>query len=250
MAADYDLIAKQYRESKKLPFRRYVEWYTYRRMMGDIAGKSVLDLACGEGFYSRRIKVNGAAQVIGVDLSENMIKLARKREAQDRLGITYTVNDVLELGKIGNFDLVVASYLLNYARTRAHLLDMCRTIFANLKPGGRFVSINNNSEQSPETFPLCAKYGFTKTLAGPLNEGAAITYHFFRRGQEFHINNYYLSRKAHEWAFHKVGFREVYWKKIEVSSEGIQNCEKHYWQDFLDCEPIVGIVCNKELNVS
>jgi ubiquinone/menaquinone biosynthesis C-methylase UbiE len=246
MAADYDNIAKQYRESKKLPFRQHAEWYSYRKMLGDVAGKSVLDLACGEGFYSRRIKKNGAEQVIGVDLSEKMIELARKKETQDQLGISYTVGDITELGKIGNFDLVVASYLLNYAQTKEHLLDMCQTIFTNLKPGGCFVSVNNNPEQSPETFPFCSKYGFTKTIAGPLIEGAVITYHFFRRGQEFHINNYYLSLKTHEWAFHQVGFKKVYWKKIEVSSEGIHNCGKHYWQDFLDCEPMVGIVCSKE----
>jgi ubiquinone/menaquinone biosynthesis C-methylase UbiE len=143
MAADYDNIAKQYRESKKLPFRQHAEWYSYRKMLDDVAGKSVLDLACGEGFYSRRIKKNGAKQVIGVDLSEKMIELARKREAQDQLGISYTVGDITELGKIGNFDLVVASYLLNYAQTKEHLLDMCRTIFTNLKPGGCFVSVNN-----------------------------------------------------------------------------------------------------------
>lgn len=245
MAAEYDSIANQYRKSKKLPFRRHVEWYTYKKMLGDVAGRSVLDLACGEGFYSRRIKKDGAAQVVGVDISEKMIELAVKREAQDQLGITYTVGDVTELGKIGNFDLVVASYLLNYAQTKERLLDMCRTIFANLKPGGRFISVNNNPEQPAETFGSCAKYGFAKSVAGPLIEGAVITYHFFRRGQEFHIHNYYLSRKAHEWAFHQVGFKEVCWKKIEVSSEGIQSYGKHYWRDFLDCEPIVGIVCCK-----
>ena len=151
-------------------------------MLGDVAGKSVLDLACGEGFYSRRIKKNGAEQVIGVDLSENMIKLARKREAQDRLGIIYTVGDITELGEIGNFDLVVASYLLNYAQTRGQLLDMCQTIFANLKPGGRFVSINNNPEQPPETFPLCSKYGFTKTVAGTVNRRSRYHLPFFQEG--------------------------------------------------------------------
>ena len=245
MATDYDNIARQYRESKKLPFRRHVEWHTYRKMLGDVTGKSVLDLACGEGFYSRRIKNNGADRVVGVDLSENMIELAREREAQDKLGIIFTVGDITELGKIGDFDLVVASYLLNYAQTREHLLDMCRTIFANLKSGGRFVSMNNNPAQAPETFPYCAKYGFTKTAEGPLMEGAVITYHFFRRGQEFYIDNYYLSISAHEWAFRQVGFKEVYWKKIEVSPEGIQNYGNHFWQEFLNCEPIVGIICNK-----
>ena len=43
MAAYYDDIAKQYQKSKALPFREYVEWYSYRKLLGNIAGKSVLD---------------------------------------------------------------------------------------------------------------------------------------------------------------------------------------------------------------
>ena len=50
MNAFYDKIAKQYQKSKALPFRQYVEWYSYSNLLGDVTGKSVLDLACGDGF--------------------------------------------------------------------------------------------------------------------------------------------------------------------------------------------------------
>ena len=243
MAAYYDDIAKQYQKSKTLPFREFVEWYSYRKLLGNIAGKSVLDLACGEGFYTRRIKENGAGRVIGVDLSARMIELARKQEAANPLKIDYIVGDVLKLGEIGRFDLVVASYLLNYARTKEQLLDMCRTIAVNLKPGGRFVSINNNPDQPPESFQTCKKYGFTKSISGPLKEGAAITYEFYRQGQKFRIDNYYLSRKTHGWAFHEVGFTQIRWIKIEVDPAGIEKFGPDFWQNFLDHEPIVGIEC-------
>jgi len=53
--------------------------------------------------------------------------------------------------------LVVTAYLLNYARTKEQLLDMCRAIADNLKSGGRFVSINNNPDQPSESFPTCKK---------------------------------------------------------------------------------------------
>jgi hypothetical protein len=43
MAAYYDDIAKQYQKSKTLPFREFLEWYSYRKLLGNIAGKSVLD---------------------------------------------------------------------------------------------------------------------------------------------------------------------------------------------------------------
>ena len=137
MTEYYDNIAKQYKKSKTLPFRLHVEWFSYKTLLANASGMSVLDLACGEGFYTRRIKNMGAANVVGVDISEKMIELARKREENKQLGIQYIISDVMTLGKIGDFDLVVASYLLNYAQTRDQLLKMCQTIFVNLKPGGR-----------------------------------------------------------------------------------------------------------------
>jgi ubiquinone/menaquinone biosynthesis C-methylase UbiE len=242
MTAYYDNIAARYKASKTLPFRKHVEWFSYKNMLGSVTEKSILDLACGEGFYTRRIKQNGAAHVVGVDLSDKMIELAKNREDRDQLGIQYMVCDVMNLDKIGDFDLVVASYLLNYAQTREQLLKMCQT---NLKAGGRFVSINNNPDQPPESFSICKKYGFTKSISGPLAEGAIIAYHFFRLGQAFHIENYYLSREAHTWAFKQVGFTDILWNKIGVSAEGIQQFGQNYWKDFLDYEPIVGIVCKK-----
>ena len=243
MTADYDKFARLYKASKRLPFREYIEWFSYKKLLGDISQKSVLDLACGEGFYSRRIKRIGAVTVIGVDISEKMIQLAREQEQNHPIGIEYILGDVMALGSIGKFDLVVASYLLNYAQTKEQLLKMFLTIAANLKSGGRFVGINNNPDQPPESFPICEKYGFTKSISGPLKEGAAITYEFFRSGQKFHFDNFYLSRNTHKWAAQHAGLNTIQWHKIEVSPEGLKIFGQEFWQDFIDYEPIVGIEC-------
>ena len=45
---EYDAIADAYRDSKRLPFREYIERYTLFEMLGDVRGKKVLDMACGE----------------------------------------------------------------------------------------------------------------------------------------------------------------------------------------------------------
>ena len=72
---------------------------------------------------------------MGVDISARMIELAGQEEAANPLMIEYIVGDVQKLGEIGRFDLVVAPYLLNYARSKEQLLDMCRAVVNNLKPG-------------------------------------------------------------------------------------------------------------------
>ena len=245
MNATYDIIARQYQRSKTLPFRQYIEWYTYKKLLGDISGRSVLDLACGDGFYSRKIMARGAGRVVGVDISRVMIEFAEKKNKAASGSIEYIEGDVLDKNKYGSFDLVVASYLLNYARTAEQMVDMCRTIAINLKPGGRFVSINNNPDQSPASFVFCRKYGFTKTISEPLQDGTAIRYEFHRQGQKFQFDNYYLSRRIHEQAFEKNGLEDFRWIKVEVDPEGVNRFGQDYWRDFLLYEPIIGIVSRK-----
>jgi toxoflavin synthase len=245
MGAKYDTIAQQYKKSKELPFRLYVEAYTFFNLLGDLGGKSVLDLACGEGFYTRQFKQKGAGRVVGVDISDKMIELARQQQASQQLEIEYIVNDVLKLGEIDSFDLVVAAYLLNYAQTKEQLLKMCQSIYANLKPGGRFVTVNNNSEQPPASYPTTEKYGFIKSVDELLQEGTPIKYTFQVDGKKFSFDNYYLSRATYEWVFQSVGFKEVRWQKPIVSPDGVRQESQEFWQDFLDYMPIVGIECVK-----
>ena len=78
----YDAIAEQYRRSKDSPLRRHVEAHTFMRLLGDVRGKQVLDLACGEGFYARRIRAAGAERVVGVDVSREMIELVERAQEE------------------------------------------------------------------------------------------------------------------------------------------------------------------------
>src|SRR5262249_54551707 len=160
MATNYDDIAEEYKRAKQQPWRLHLEHYTFFKLLGDVHGKTVLDLACGEGFYTRFIKRRGAARVVGVDLSSGMIELARREEQREPLGIDYIVHDVKQLALNETFDVIVAAYLLNYAQTAAELLEMGRAIIRHLKPGGRFVTVNNNPRHAVEHFAATRKYGF------------------------------------------------------------------------------------------
>ncbi len=89
MSTDYDAVAKEYKRSKLAPWRTYIERYSLLKLLGKVRGKSVLDLACGEGFYSRLVRERGAARVVGVDLSSGMIGLGIAAEKESPLGIEY-----------------------------------------------------------------------------------------------------------------------------------------------------------------
>src|SRR5690606_38510234 len=109
MITDYDPIAEQYRRAKQQPRRAYVEAYSLLELIGDVRAKSVADLACGEGFYTRLVRQLGAGKVVGVDLSEGMIALARGQEARQQLGIDYQVGDAKRPQLAAAHDLVIAA---------------------------------------------------------------------------------------------------------------------------------------------
>ena len=247
MAQIYDSIAEQFKKFYSLPFALHVETYTHLNLIGDVTGKSILDLACGEGIYTRLLKQNGAARLVGVDISSEMIKLARQEEEKEPLEIEYIIADVTEIGFIDSFDLVVASFLLNYASTKDQLLKMCHTISANLKPGGRFISLNNNLDLLPEFYHKSEKYGLAKSCPGSLQEGTplTLTLTIADDGEKVSFDNYYLSKATYEWALKSVGFKDIRWHNPIVSPEGVQKFSQEFWQDAIDYPYIVGITCQK-----
>lgn len=246
----YDPIATQYKEYREkliYDIYCYVESYTYFSKLGDLSGKSILDLGCGEGIHSRNFKKNGAAQVVGVDISPKMIELARAEEAKEPLGIQYIVSDICELGKIDSFDLVGAAFSINHAQTKDQLRQMCQTIYDNLKPGGRFVALNNNVDLPPESYKRLEKYKYHRNKAlSSFEEGMAIPSLAFEvNGEQIVIDDYYLSQETYEWAFKDVGFKTVNWYKPMISPEGIEKWGQEYWQDLLDNPPMRLIECQK-----
>lgn len=240
--AAYDAIAKDYQDSKQLPFRRYAEGPMLLKLLGDIEGLSILDLACGEGIYARRFKNLGAKSVLGVDISQEMIALAKKAEQEDPLGIDFVVGDALNLGRVGEFDVVVGSYLLNYARTPHELSAFCATIAANLKPGGRFVGMNDNPANDVAHYPLFRPYGFIKSSPQPRRDGSPVTYTFYQQdGSHFSFDNYYLAPTHYEKAFESAGLKAFQWHKPEVTPDGREKMGPDYWNLFEKDPPVVGL---------
>ncbi|MBV9502836.1 MAG: class I SAM-dependent methyltransferase [Acidobacteriaceae bacterium] len=135
MPTNYNELAEQYKRSKQVAWRYYIEQYSLCELAGEVSGLSVLDLACGEGHYARVFKKMGASRIVGMDISTRMIELATAAEKAEPLGIEYLVGDASSVHFGQSFDVVVAAYLLNYARSKQELAAMATTIHRSLKPG-------------------------------------------------------------------------------------------------------------------
>jgi ubiquinone/menaquinone biosynthesis C-methylase UbiE len=107
------------------------------RLIGQVEGLCVLDLACGNGYLARRFARIGA-RVIGVDAAAAIVERARLRERQHPLGIAYHVGDATRLDMLeGGIDVAFCNMALMDIEDAAGAI---REVSRVLRSGGRFVA--------------------------------------------------------------------------------------------------------------
>jgi len=205
----------------------------------------VLDLACGEGFYTRRICRLGARRVVGVDISTAMIGLARGQQVEGCVQPEYRVHDVQDLPELGRFHVATAAYLLHYARDAEELGRMCRSIARQLSPGGRLVAINENPAQPESAYAGYLRYGFSKSVAAPRGEGSPITYAMISGRELFRFVVYHYERATYEAALAAAGFTDVRWHPLQLDPAGLAAMGADYWREYLANPPVVGLTARR-----
>lgn len=104
-------------------------------LLPDVKGRRVLDLGCGAGQLTRYLGTREATEVIGVDVSERMLELARSQWTHPRVRYQRTAIEEATFA-VACFDLVVSVLALHY-------VDDYRGVMARiaewLAPGGVLV---------------------------------------------------------------------------------------------------------------
>ncbi|MBX7432647.1 class I SAM-dependent methyltransferase [Mycobacterium sp. Y57] len=249
MVTDYDEgdTAELYRRAKNtLPIFQ-VDTYSLMQRIGDVSGLAVLDVACGDGHFTRLLRRAGAARVVGLDVSEEMIRLAREQEAADPLGIDYVVEDARRvIDPAQQFDLAAAAFLLVYARSRAELAEMCRGLASRVRTGGRFVTITVN----PDLYhfgpaPDYGRYGLGLRLADHVYEGAPINFTLRLPDAELEIENYYLPVEAYRSELQSAGFTDVGVYGPALPPDAGADHEPGFWDELLARPVFVLLDCVK-----
>jgi ubiquinone/menaquinone biosynthesis C-methylase UbiE len=113
-----DLIAGRTTENVKQALRlslgspMLIEVPYILELIGDAHGKKVLDSGCGTGFYSLWLSEKGA-KVLGVDSSQEMIKVAKEKASSKNLDVRFLIGDVTRLKmKDAAFDVVLSTLVL------------------------------------------------------------------------------------------------------------------------------------------
>ena len=111
------------------------EWSSLKPLFPPLPGKRVLDLGCGYGWHCRYAAEQGAARVLGLDLSRRMIEEARKRGEGG--AVSYRVCGIEEYEYPENtWDCAVSNLALHYI---ADLEKVFQQVYTTLKLGGVFL---------------------------------------------------------------------------------------------------------------
>lgn len=105
------------------------------QLLGDVKGKEILDLGCGEGGYSRKLAQRGA-DVTAIDCSNNAIEYAIEKAKEESLQIRHYVRNSNDLYDIddNNFDVVLCAMMLMDVED---LHGTLQEVFRVLKPNGQ-----------------------------------------------------------------------------------------------------------------
>jgi ubiquinone/menaquinone biosynthesis C-methylase UbiE len=151
------------------------EWPALRALLPDLRGRNVVDLGCGFGWFCRWARQQGAAHVLGIDVSEKMLARAR---AATNVGpaITYVMADMEQLDlPAESFDVVYSSLALHYVENLSGLMAQA---YRSLVPDGRLVfSVEHPIFTAPSepNWSLNASGRKTWPVDGYLDEGPRST---------------------------------------------------------------------------
>ena len=104
---------------------------------GDV--RAVLDLGCGTGGHALRLARRGY-DVVGVDLSPEMLARAEAKAAADQRSVRWIEGDVASIDAGAGFDAALMMFaVLGYQHTNAGVMETLRNVRRHLRSGGVFI---------------------------------------------------------------------------------------------------------------
>jgi 2-polyprenyl-6-hydroxyphenyl methylase/3-demethylubiquinone-9 3-methyltransferase len=114
------------------------------RSLADLNGRRVLDVGCGGGILSEAMAADGA-QVVGIDMSDEALKVAQLHLLESGAAVDYRKIAVEQLAEeeAHSFDILTCMEVLEHLPSPSSHVQACARL---LRPGGRafFATINRN----------------------------------------------------------------------------------------------------------
>ena len=112
----------------------------YEFALGYVKGRHVLDIACGTGYGSGILCSGGAERVIGMDVSNEAIGLARAKYKEE--GLEFKIGNMMDTGlPEDSFDVITCFETIEHVESQEGAFTGLRRV---LKPGGLLVISSPN----------------------------------------------------------------------------------------------------------
>ncbi|MDL2225834.1 class I SAM-dependent methyltransferase [Eubacteriales bacterium OttesenSCG-928-M02] len=111
------------------------EWHELKKLLPPFLGKRVLDIGCGFGWHCIYAAQEGAAHVLGTDISQKMLAVAREKTHFPNVEYREMAMEDMDF-PAGSFDIVLSSLAFHYT---PDFSDICHRVAHCLVPGGDFV---------------------------------------------------------------------------------------------------------------
>jgi 2-polyprenyl-3-methyl-5-hydroxy-6-metoxy-1,4-benzoquinol methylase len=130
-----------------LAFANLEHMIRYAFVVPFIQGKRVLDISCGSGYGTQYLALQGATEVVGVDIDQESIEFAQKFHSHE--AIRYIQSDAHQVKELADasFDVIISFETIEHvARPRDFLFELKRLLKSN---GQAFISCPNDYRVSP-----------------------------------------------------------------------------------------------------
>ncbi|BCB04898.1 class I SAM-dependent DNA methyltransferase [Bacillus sp. KH172YL63] len=122
-----------------VPYDAWLAFVNKQAAAHGIKGKKVLDIACGTGELSLRLAGDGY-DVTGVDLSEDMLMIAKEKASARNARIQLFQQDMSKLDSLGEYDVItIFCDSLNYLEVESDVLETFKGVYDHLKQDGLFL---------------------------------------------------------------------------------------------------------------
>ncbi|WP_442595066.1 class I SAM-dependent DNA methyltransferase [Neobacillus sp. D3-1R] len=135
-----------------IPYEKWLEITARYKQKYQVRGSRLLDIACGTGELSCRFAMEDY-DVTGIDLSEDMLAVAKEKSDAEGLKIPYFQQNMAELEGLGQFDLItIFCDSLNYLSNEQEVIKTFEGVASHLEDNGLFLFDVHSEYKMEEIF--------------------------------------------------------------------------------------------------
>lgn len=223
------------------PFRRALHFPAVEAALGDVKGKRILDVGCGDGLFPRLLAQRGAS-VVGYDVAPEKIAEAQEHSDATRLDVTYVAATPHTFSHDVAFDAAISVMVLHFATSVQELAAFFRSTARHLVTGGRFISIVINPSFSAFGHDFVVRR-FTRLdgnkmlteFLDPASGRVAMAAEIYR-----------YTRVEYEHAARAGGMKPEEWRQLVATPDAVERLGAAFWQPCNEHQPFAVFVTQKE----